>query len=61
MFLKDYNDVYVDKDKFYNLTYEQQINSVLEEVFVISFERDYNIVKGLKHVTTIGDYHVSNK
>lgn len=52
LFLKDYNDVYVDKDKFYNLTYEQQINSVLEEVFVISFERDYNIVKGLKHVTT---------
>ena len=44
-----------------NLTYEQQINSVLEEVFVISFERDYNIVKGLKQVTTIGDYHVSNK
>ena len=47
--------------KNYYLTYEQQINSVLEEVFVISFEIDYNIVKGLKHVTTIGDYHVSNK
>ena len=52
LFLKDYNDVYVDKDKFYNLTYEQQINSVLEEVMVISFERDLNPIQGLKHVTT---------
>lgn len=39
LFRKDGEEVAVDKNKWNALTYEQQLNSVLEETYVLSLER----------------------
>ena len=52
MFLKDYNDVLVDKEKFHMLPTEYKMFSVLEETSVIVFERKKSLMDGFQHVIT---------
>ena len=52
MFLKDYNDVLVDKEKFHMLPTEYKMFSVLEETSVIAFERKKSLMDGFQHVIT---------
>lgn len=52
LFLKDGAEVMVDKNKFFALSQENQLCSVVEETFVIAYERNLTISMGLRHLTT---------
>ena len=51
-FLKDNSEIAVDKHKFEQLTYIEQIYSVVEESMVVAYERKLSLINGFKHVYT---------
>lgn len=51
-FLKDNSEIAVDEHKFEQLTYIEQIYSVLEESMVVAYERKLSLINGFKHVYT---------
>lgn len=52
MILKDGEDVMVSLDKFLNLPYNVQLLSALEEMFVISHERNITLFEAYKKLVT---------